>query len=107
MAAVLFTVMFINGVVTFARDLVANSASFFRGAVAFSITWRTRSNPGGGRRFRVRALPARFVSCLAAAAYREMAAKITCRITAAPGRLGMVAMAPIYQSLGAKEEKRA
>jgi hypothetical protein len=36
-----------------------------------------------------------------------MAAKITCRITAAPGRLGMVAMAPIYQSLGAKEEKRA
>jgi uncharacterized protein YndB with AHSA1/START domain len=30
-----------------------------------------------------------------------------CRITAAPGRTGTVAMTPIYQSPGTKEEKRA
>jgi len=28
-------------------------------------------------------------------------------LTAAPGRIGTVAMTPIYQSLGTKEEKRA
>ena len=28
-------------------------------------------------------------------------------IAAAPGRIGMMRMAPIYQSLGTKEEKRA
>ena len=34
----------------------------------------------------------------------EIAAKITCRITVAAGKIGTVAMTPIYQSLGTKGE---
>ncbi len=37
----------------------------------------------------------------------QVGQRFVVRVTAAPGRIGTVAMTPIYQSLGTKEEKRA